>query len=71
MVNRTWNNGCLRNRKGISLLLVVAMLGGLVFVTTAATELIFNLNRGSRAIGDWQLQQFKADPQNKKIRQKI
>lgn len=50
-----------RGRKGITLLLTMSMLGGLVLVAGAAANLIITVTRSSRSIGDSEIAYFAAE----------
>ena len=47
--------------QGISLLLALSVLGGLIFVTSAATNMILTVSRSSRSIGDSEIAYFAAE----------
>ncbi|MFA4873438.1 MAG: hypothetical protein WC659_05930 [Patescibacteria group bacterium] len=47
--------------QGISLLLALSVLGGLIFVTSAATDMILTVSRSSRSIGDSEIAYFAAE----------
>ncbi|MEW6610897.1 MAG: hypothetical protein AB1352_04735 [Patescibacteria group bacterium] len=46
---------------GISLLLAISVLGGLIFVTSAATDMILTVSRSSRSIGDSEIAYYAAE----------
>ncbi len=47
--------------QGISLLLALSVLGGLIFVTSAATDMILTVSRSSRSIGDSEIAYYAAE----------
>jgi len=53
-------SGILHAQQGISLLLMVTMVGGLFFVTSAAVNLIWTVSKSSRTIGESEQAYFAA-----------